>query len=485
MSTSTTSNPAPAPAPTPAPAPAPAPAAAVAVAPRTRYLTVPRTTAKVATLVTTRGWERHLQSKADQVKLQKAATEGMSNKFKLMSLTDNEKQLDVVYDLGVRVRAVKEHMEQYDMLSVMTVVTPNPVDPNQPPLNEEDLFDKYAEIPLSQVRDFVRFINEYGHPWDQDNLAWTRAFLQDSCEPTLQAKIAEQLYGLEPEEIGGPTYFSIMMNVITSLSEEAVRSMTEEIRTMKISERGQGENITQVVSLLRGAIGRLRNLNKVPQDLLAQLVRLFQTTSVPQFNRLFENAGANIKMRLGNITVESLLQLAEDSYNEAVACKEWNTTSGGKGSSFVANNKKDNKKNKDNKGPLTCWNCGQQGHKSNACPHPKKPQSNSPNNQPAQSPANNGDGTDWHLIPPGNREPHQKVVNNKTFYWCGDPCRRWNLTHKTAQHEKGRGRKANQGGNVPQANNAESPNETPPARNGPRVSFAESIQSAVHYIPRS
>jgi len=187
MPTLTTSNPAPAPAPTPAPAPAPAPAAAVAVAPRTRYLTVPRTTAKVATLVTTRGWERHLQSKADQVKLQKAATEGMSNKFKLMSLTDNEKQLDVVYDLGVRVRAVKEHMEQYDMLSVMTVVTPNPVDPNQPPLNEEDLFDKYAEIPLSQVRDFVRFINEYGHPWDQDNLPWTRAFLQDSCEPTLQA----------------------------------------------------------------------------------------------------------------------------------------------------------------------------------------------------------------------------------------------------------------------------------------------------------
>ena len=340
---------------------------------------------------------------------------------------------------------------------------------------------------LSEVANFVRFINQVGHPWDQENLAWSKAFLQESCEPDLQAKIAEQLYTLQPEEIGGPTFFWIMMTVITSLSEEAVRSMTEEIRTMKISERGNGENITQIVSLLRGAIGRLRNLNKVPQDMLSQLVRLFQTTSVPKFNRLFENAESNIKMKVGNATIDSLLQLAEDSYNEAVACKEWHSP--GKGSSFIAG-KNNKKKAPGDNSPLTCWNCGKQGHRANACPDPPKNQRGG-NNQPARAAGRRLENdADWKTVPPEAGESHTKEVDGKTWFWCGK-CfggGRWNLTHKTAAHKVGVGRKARQGqaqGQAsPQANVASPPTEPSSSANGsgPRVSFGESVQGAVNHF---
>ena len=68
------------------------------------------------------------------MKLQTAATTGLTNKFKLLTLIDSEKQLDVVYDLGVRVRMVREHLERYDMTSIMQVVVPDPVDYQQPPV---------------------------------------------------------------------------------------------------------------------------------------------------------------------------------------------------------------------------------------------------------------------------------------------------------------------------------------------------------------
>jgi len=283
-----------------------------------------------------------------------------------------------------------------------------------------------------------------------------------------------------------------MMNVITSLSEEAVRSLIEEMKTIKISEE-PGENVAKIVSKLRGGISRLRNLNKLPQDVLKQLIRIFQTSSVPNFNGLFKTVESNMRMGYANVDIESILQLAEDTYTELVSCKEWHSSSGSD-SLFVA---RGGQKKGDNK-PITCWNCGQQGHKSNACPHPRKPQQQ---NQPprgggAPNPVganNQGLEQDWHTIPPPDRAPHQKEVNGKIFYWCAKCNRgagRWNLTHKTAKHQAGIGKRNNQG-DGPQANNAAAPpssdnnNSDNNRLSGQRVSFSESVRSAVGILRNS
>jgi len=89
----------------------------------------------------------------------------------------------------------------------------------------------------------------------------------------------EQTLGIDPKDMGGPTFFAIMMKVIVSLLEEGMRAMIEKIHVMKIRDM-QGENVEDAVGLLRVSIGHLANMNKIPVNLIKQLTTIFQTMSV-------------------------------------------------------------------------------------------------------------------------------------------------------------------------------------------------------------
>ena len=84
-------------------------------------------------------------------------------------------------------------------------------------------------------------------------------------------------------EMGGPTYFFHMIRVIVSTTEDAIRALTQRITSLTIN-RIQGENVDKVVSQLRGALVRLKAVDKIPYDLVEKLIEVFQTSSVVAFN---------------------------------------------------------------------------------------------------------------------------------------------------------------------------------------------------------
>jgi len=164
------------------------------------------------------------------------------------------------------------------------------------------------------------------------------------------------------DEMGGPTFFAIMMKVMTSMLEEGVCTMIEKICLMNISNI-KGENVSNAMGLLRVAIGRLRNLNKLPMDLTHQLTMIFQTSSVECFNRLFEMVETSVRLQVKNFTYNEILDLAEATYIEFTKRKLWSGVDNSD-STYVAN--KGDGSNKD----VTCWKCGEVGHRSDACPNP-------------------------------------------------------------------------------------------------------------------
>ena len=65
-----------------------------------------------------------------------------------------------------------------------------------------------------------------------------------------------------------------MMTIITSNTEEEIRTMTQKVSTFKITSI-QVENINTAVSHLRGAYRNLMSAEKVPYDITDCLINIF------------------------------------------------------------------------------------------------------------------------------------------------------------------------------------------------------------------
>jgi len=68
--------------------------------------------------------------------------------------------------------------------------------------------------------------------------------LEQSCEDELKKKVLENMMNVPDLELGGPLFIKIMMNIITSNTEEAICTLTSQILTFKIMSI-QGENINR------------------------------------------------------------------------------------------------------------------------------------------------------------------------------------------------------------------------------------------------
>jgi len=98
--------------------------------------------------------------------------------------------------------------------------------------------------------------------------------------------------------MGGPTFFLIMAQTIMSLTEKSIRGVVQHIHKMKIMDF-MGEDINKVVSYLHSACQRLIVVDQLPLDFTTTCLEIFQTSSVPDFNKVFDTI--ELSLRLGII----------------------------------------------------------------------------------------------------------------------------------------------------------------------------------------
>ena len=302
------------------------------------------------------------------------AVKPISTKYDFMTVDlSDEKRLDDLCNLSTLVSKTKAAHVMYDMDDVFKIVFP--VSEGSRKLQKTkpvDLYTNYEQVTAEEVA----LSNEWYREWVDDdcqreNLLLTYKQLENSMTPKLFDKFFEKYEAYPERQKGGPLLFIIMMEELVTNSEQATTYLKKMVTTLKIRDF-QGENVSRVASLIRGVHKHLKFIGKVPEDFPSVLIKIFQTSSVPTFNRTFEHMEERVRYeksvdrKAEYPEIEAILKQAELRYKELLQSDEWSGLNAkSKGSVFKgeATPKKPHK--------LICWNCGKEGHITTRCPEPK------------------------------------------------------------------------------------------------------------------
>ena len=306
------------------------------------------------------------------------ATRTRHKKYDFINLTlADEDKLDDTYNIDMLVRRTKNVHINYDMHNVFTILLIDPDDAEEKSIiGTKDLYTEFSEISIQDVANS----NKFYHQWAAEdhyaqNLKLTYAFFQSNVSEELWEKTFET-YDEYPRECkGGTLFFIIMINLLLSNTEEAALTLQERVKNFKLTNL-PGEDVTRAISLLKGAIRRLIHVKrkKIGKDddwfleITRQVMKVMQTSSVPEFNSLFNQLDqqrtiAQVLDVTGSkhaaITYDQVFALAQQRYVQMSELGTWTgTTTKGSESAFT------------NKAKFECFNCGG-NHSLSDCPQPK------------------------------------------------------------------------------------------------------------------
>ena len=416
---------------------------------------------------------RAKMSESDLADMLKSATEKMSHKFTMVApKTDDEESLKEYATLSQLIRATKERHAHYDMMDVFQIVFPTDV-ANSPDLSitrpSTDLYTNY----LSVTADEVALSCQWYATWPTadtfgQNLSETFNFFRQNCSMSLYHKVLESYDSYPASQRGGPLFFKLMLDILVADHEIVADTLISRLKSFKISTV-QGENVPNVVSLVRNACRRLHDIYRLPQNIPLILLDLYQTTSVPEFNSIFaaessarQYAALSPASRVHQHAVydashqdklfadcEDINGRADSAYTKLRGTWKVPKPRSDGGASLVAVSKSPDNSAKDKDSDPTayrrfsfavllsgvCWNCGSGEHNLRTCPHPRNERKVAANREQfhkARAKANKGGGKSSHsessgkpsmFAPPRPEENGRRVINDVAHTW--DATKKW------------------------------------------------------------
>ena len=398
--------------------------------PSSRYNTVSRTEDEMLHVapIVAKEHRSTLDNKAFQHLRTLATTAPPDTKFILPDPKADEEILQRTQTISNLLDNLRRHLQKYDLIDCFRLVIPTKFNQfgevigNDLYLNQQgiivtiDLLKHYAQIDEPQVLASVTFLRKYGQDYDLQNLDWTNELMINVCDPILSSKINERLAGYSIKSQGGPLFLYLMLQLIISTSEETSKALLSRLDNLKIYQI-EGENVLNVVSLVRKAVERLELVHKLPDNILEKLLDIFQTSSIKDFNSLF----AAMKMQktiderfhVNRFTPEIIFETAQIAYTNFQESNKWIGFGQDKATFFV------------------CHSCGKDGHYANNCPDKvnKKPSTKQQNNTISENTTYKRDGPLCHTPPKDGCR--SKMINGKLRFWCHH-CG-WNAKHGTTK----------------------------------------------------
>jgi hypothetical protein len=223
------------------------------------------------------------------------------------------------------------------------------------------------------------------------------------------------------------------MRQLLSQTEEAVLAL--QVRLKKLNLKNiPGENVDKAISLARAAILRLETFNKTPEDLVRNLLKSFQTTSVTSFNEVFRHMEKQrfLDQALGGgmdkLTPTGIFNVASAQYRLLWEEGEWTgvRTQG----EAVCNNHVKGARG-------VCWNCGNADHQLPDCRQPRdqakiekmkeayrksKKGKDGKAASDDKAPNKGASASKWRA--PTSEENNRRTINGKAMFWNGR-LRKW------------------------------------------------------------
>jgi hypothetical protein len=196
----------------------------------------------------------------------KTSKPGLTMTFDLISLTFNDEDKLDNTSIGILVNRFKTHCVKYDMHDVMNIVHLQLNKPSEPIGVTSDLYEKYSKVSELTVAKSCEWFCKYAvKSYYRENLQLIADALENSCTKQLWEKVVEVHDEYPVEQRGRPLMFSIMTRLLQSHSDNVVQYFINSIKNLKILNY-KGENISKVVSLVRGAYKRLKMITKVTNE---------------------------------------------------------------------------------------------------------------------------------------------------------------------------------------------------------------------------
>jgi hypothetical protein len=248
----------------------------------------PKTLQQVQVAIYSKAARAAMDFKEKTELFERATAKKLQPKFTMMNLKiDDPDKLDDTYNLSSAIDKMKENHIKFDLHDVFKIVL---IDPKNPYviLKTVDLYTDYGSLEVLDVASSNRFYSTMLRDPNNainKNLKVTLEYLVNNTDENLVLKINETYLSYPVEERGGPLFFKLLMDLLQNNSAEAAEYLVNVVKHLKISNF-DGENILNVVSLIRGAVKCLTSLkdatgqSALPKDLANHLLDVFQTSSV-------------------------------------------------------------------------------------------------------------------------------------------------------------------------------------------------------------
>ena len=206
---------------------------------------------------------------------------------------DGDGALETVEKLHTQLKMLGFHMMQFDMYDVIHIVIP--VDVHRTMNLEKGCYNLMVDYPKLHP-DIVANSNAWWNTWVRnsyvrENMVLLFLLLQNNTEPDLWAKCMELYEDYAPVQQGGPLMLCLILRRIQDQSEQALVTLVTRVSRIRISKT-TGEDIESVIRLIKSTYRVLRNASTsarsyVPIDFSKTVLKVFQTSSVDEFNDAF------------------------------------------------------------------------------------------------------------------------------------------------------------------------------------------------------
>ena len=333
---------------------------------------------------------RHEMTPEEHIAFEQKATGyvlSKHNKLRVQShLNEDDDVLKNVYNLQYQLKALRDHVTNYDLMDVFTIVVP--VDILQGPglrRKKYNLFDDYPKLTTEMVANSSAYYNMWAEgEYILENLNLSYSLIKNNTDDSLFNKCLETYEMYHKMQQGGPLILQLVLQKIHNTSEQFMEHLKSKVETLEISKI-EGENVDTAVSLINAAYQAFKSAStkendRIPPEWSKTLIHVFQTTSVSTFNIEFIDEERRARREADKHggqpewpTHEELVSMATTLYNRLKRTGHWDMPKSARSKAYNLNLDRQRPTGKQVGPGFTrkCWNCGSPDHMLNDCTAPR------------------------------------------------------------------------------------------------------------------